>query len=176
MAFRRISVVVAAANAMLAFAANAQDTAPDIAALIECRGDVLAWGAVAFPLMEGPAAAEAMGWKDRASDNPFLKEYDLAAPVSVFGRTTSRIAVTASGPMAVLEGIKAAALAAELGIVASVDTPEKFLGEKVIVESSENSEGTRFDTRITLNVSTVDTHPGLTLAGCSYVLSTADAQ
>lgn len=176
MHFHRTSVALVAT--ILSSASNAQEapSTPDVAALIECRGDVQAWGAVAFPLMEGPAAAEAMGWKERASDNPFLREFDLAAPIAVFGRSTSRIAVTASGPMAVLEGVRPAALAAELGITASVDTPEKFLGEKVIVESSETSEGTRFDTRITLNVSTVDTHPGLALAGCSYMLSTSEAQ
>lgn len=153
-----------------------QTVSPDIAALIECRADVQAWGALAFPLMEGPAVAESMGLKERASDNPFLKEYDLAAPVTVFGRSTSRIAMTASGPMAVLDDVRPEVLAAELGVMPTIATPQKFLGEKVVMEKSETSEGMRFDTRITLNVSTVDTHPGLTLAGCSYVVETSSAE
>ena len=53
---------------------------------------------------------------------------------------------------------------------ASVSTPEKFLGEKVVVESSEEAGGVTFATRIALNVSTVESHPGKTLAGCSYTL------
>lgn len=160
----------AALAAMLPSVAGAQSTdpAPDIVALIECRGDAQAWGALAFPLMEGPAAAEALGWRERVSENPFLKEYNLSAPISVFGRSTDRIAVTSTGPMAVFDGVAPEALAAELGITPIVSTPEKFLGEKVVQESSEAGEGMRFDTRITLNVSTVDTHPSLTLAGCSY--------
>lgn len=161
------------ATVALTNAAGAQAPAVNLAALVECRADVRAWGALAFPLTEGQAAAEAIGWKERVSDNPFLKEYDLAAPVAVFGRSTSRIALTANGPLAVLEGVAPATLAAELGITPTIATSEKFLGEKVVFEASETSEGTRFTTRIALNVSTVDTHPGMTLAGCSYVVETA---
>ncbi len=166
-----IVAVVALPDAVLG-----QDGLPDIAALIECRADVQAWGALAFPLSEGPAGAEAMGWKERASDNPFLKEYDLAPPVAVFGRSTRRVAMTATGPMAVLESVAPEALAAELGVTPTIATEHKFLGEKVVLEKSETSEGIRFDTRIALNVSTVDTHPGLVLAGCSYVVETSSAE
>lgn len=173
---RLLPLPVVVAIVALPDAVFAQTALPEIAALIECRADVQAWGALAFPLAEGPAAAEAMGLKERASDNPFLREYDLVAPVAVFGRSTSRVAMTATGPMAVLDGVAPETLAAELGVTPMIATAQKFLGEKVVLEKSETSEGLRFDTRIALNVSTVDTHPGLTLADCSYVVETPSAE
>jgi hypothetical protein len=170
------SVLAISAALPVAAAAQSDGPVPDLAALIECRADVQAWGALAFPLMEGPATVEALGWRERASENPFLKEFDLPAAVGVFGRSTERIAVTATGPMAVLDGVTPEELAAELGIAPTVSTPGKFLGEKVVFEKSEEADGIRFQTRITLNVSNVDTDPGLTLAGCSYVVETSEAQ
>ena len=49
-----------------------------------------------------------------------------------------------------------------------MSTPEKFLGEKVVVETTEKTDGLALSTKITLNVSTVGSHPAKTLAGCSY--------
>ena len=47
-------------------------------------------------------------------------------------------------------------------------SPDKFLGEKEIVEESGEEAGITLKTRIALNVSTVGSHPGKTLGGCSY--------
>ncbi|RUU84583.1 hypothetical protein EOD03_11820, partial [Mesorhizobium sp. M7A.T.Ca.TU.009.01.1.2] len=58
----------------------------------------------------------------------------------------------------------------ELNVMAVFSTPQKFLGEKVVVHSTEESEGLTFSTDVKLNVSTVESHPGKTLAGCSYTL------
>ncbi|MGY3327721.1 hypothetical protein ACVILI_000738 [Mesorhizobium sp. USDA 4775] len=55
-------------------------------------------------------------------------------------------------------------------VPAMVSSPDKFLGEKVVAESTDNTGGVSLSTRITLNVSTVTSHPGKTLAGCSYLL------
>jgi hypothetical protein len=153
--------------------AQSDNAAPDLSGLIECRADTRAWGALAFSLMGDPGAAEALGWKERASDNPFLKEFDLPSQIGVFGRSTSRVAITGTGPMAVLDGVAPDMLAAELGVTPTISTAGKFLGEKLVVESSQEGEGARFHTRITLNVSTVDTHPGVVLAGCSYIVETS---
>jgi hypothetical protein len=68
----------------------------------------------------------------------------------------------------VLDGVPPQELADKLGVAAVVASPEKFLGEKVVVEKSEEDGGITLKTRIALNVSTVDSHPGKTLAGCSY--------
>jgi hypothetical protein len=170
------SIVALAFALSLEMAAAQGDQAPDIAALIECRADVQAWNGLAFSLMEGSAAAEALGWRARPSDNPFLQEYDLPASIGVFGHHTERIALTATGPMAVLDGVAPAALAAVLGIKPIVASPEKFLGEKVIVEKREDDGGMVFVTRVSLNVSSVVTHPGLTLAGCSYSIETSQTE
>ena len=76
--------------------------------------------------------------------------------------------------MAVLEGIAAPDLARQLDVPATVSTPDKFLGEKVLAESTENTSGVSLSTRITLNVSTVESHPGKALAGCSYLIDVGD--
>jgi hypothetical protein len=142
----------------------------DLAAFVECRTGLAEYNGFAFRLAVEPDLAERQGWRRMEGDNPFLSTYRLPAALSVFGQSTSTIAFTATGPMAVLEGIDAADLARQLGVVPVVATPEKFLGEKVIQETAEDSGGTTYLTRISLNVSTVEELPGKVLAGCSYVL------
>ena len=110
------------------------------------------------------------GMSELPSDNPLLREFQLSAPVTVFGRQTSRIVFASTGPLAVLDEADPHPLAKQLGVPASVDQPNKFLGEKVILsrkDQQENSD-TVLETRISLNVSTVDSLAGKTLAGCSY--------
>jgi len=172
-ATHRIGFLPALAVLASLVVAKADDYDPaslDLAALIECRADLSAYTGYALWLAGDPGAASTLGWKEVPSANAFLRQYQLPAPVRVFGRETGTIVFTASGPMAVLDGIAAADLARRLDVPAMVSTPDKFLGEKVVTESTENSGGISLSTRITLNVSTVDTHPGKTLAGCSYVV------
>lgn len=83
----------------------------DLAALIECRADVSAYTGYALWLAGDPGAASTLGWKEVPSGNAFLRQYRLPAPTRVFGRETATIVFTASGPMAVLDGIAAADLA-----------------------------------------------------------------
>jgi hypothetical protein len=142
----------------------------DLAALVECRADLPAYNNFAFWLAGTPDAAERLGWRQVETDNPFLQQYEMDRPVTVFGRPTQTIAFTSTGPMAVLDGVATQDLAGELGIVPVVSTGEKVLGEKVVAEKSETADGVTYATRISLNVSTVDTHPGKVLAGCSFAL------
>ena len=101
----------------------------------------------------------------------------MASPVGVFGHATSSIAFTATGPMAILDNVEPEALARELGLTVSLANAGKFMAEKVMVDSKEvDGEGTTFSTFIALNVSNVDTHPGKTLAGCSYNLEVRMAE
>jgi hypothetical protein len=86
----------------------------DLASLIECRADARSYNSFALWLAGEPEAAEALGWQEVASDNPFLKEYRLPAAIGVFGHGADRIAFTASGPMAVLDAVEPAELAAKL--------------------------------------------------------------
>jgi hypothetical protein len=145
-------------------------TTVDLGKLIECQASVSTYNNFAFWISDGPGA-EKRGWKETASNNLFLKQYDLPAPIGAFGRETTSIVFTATGPMAILDGVTAPELAQELGIAPTVSTPGKFLGEKIIVETIETANGMTIETRIALNVSTVDSHPGKTLAGCSYALN-----
>ena len=90
-------------------------------------------------LSSAPGAVEALGWKKIDSRNPFLSQYELPAKIQVFDRETESIVFTASGPMALLDGVGAPDLAKELNVIAVISTPEKFLGEKVVVKSTEKT-------------------------------------
>ncbi|QKC94149.1 hypothetical protein [Mesorhizobium sp. NZP2298] len=163
---RRLGLVPLVLLAAPAMAGDFDPASLDLAALIECRAGVPTYNGFALWLTGEPRTVEQLGWKEVASGNPFLGQYQLPAPVHVFGRETATIVFTATGPMAVLDGIAAPDLARQLDIPATVSTPDKFLGEKVVAESTEEN----LSTRVTLNVSTVDSHPGKVLAGCSYVI------
>jgi hypothetical protein len=153
--------------------ADFDPAALDLARLIECRADIKAYNGFAIWLTSEPDAPARLGWRKLPSNNPFLEEYRLESPVNVFGHATSNIAFTATGPMAVLDDISPEALANSLGLTAGLANAGKFMAEKVIVDTRDIDAGTTFSTYITLNVSNVDTHPGKTLAGCSYKLEVA---
>lgn len=143
----------------------------DLAKLIACETyDVPSYNTVAFWLAgtEGADARRHFGLTEVKSPNFMLKQYRLARPIEVFGRTTSLIAFNSSGPLAVLDEADPHPLAKQLKIEPAIDVPAKFMGERVIAEKTETADGLSTQTRITLNVSTVTTHPGKTLAGCSY--------
>ncbi len=167
-------------------AARAEETAEfdpatiDLAKLIECRTYAPPqYNALAFWLTgdEAKTAQTRLGLSETRSANPMLKTYALKAPLTVFGRQTRQIAFTSSGPMAVLAEADPHPLARELGVEPAVDIPGKFLGERQIAASSEKDAGTGMviNSRVTLNVSTVTSHPGKTLAGCSYVIAIVEA-
>jgi len=165
------------ASLALPFAASAQeDLDPatiDLAKLIECQTyDVPSYNTLAFWLAgdEGAKARRHLGFTEVKAGNPFLKEYRLAQPITVFGRATSRVVFSSSGPLAVLDEADPHALAKALKVETAYDTPAKFMGERVISATKEKVGESTFSTRISLNVSTVTSHPGKTLAGCSYRL------
>lgn len=183
---RLLCAALAGATLLTPLAARAQDATDfdpatlDLAKLIECRTySPPQYNALAFWLMEdgGKAARARFGLSETKSANPMLKTYALKAPLTVFGRQTRQIAFTSSGPMAVLNEADPHPLARELGVEAAFDVPGKFLGEREIAASSEKDAGTGtvFNSRVSLNVSTVTSHPGKVLAGCSYVIDIADA-
>lgn len=167
-------------------AAHAQDTAEfdpatlDMAKLIECRTYTPPqYNALAFWLTEddGKAAMARFGLTETKSGNPMLRTFALKSPLTVFGRQTRRIAFASSGPLAILDEADPHRLARELGVEAAVDSPGKYLGEREITATSEKDAktGMIFNSRVALNVSTVTSHPGKTLAGCSYVVDMVEA-
>ena len=147
----------------------------DLARLIACDGyDVPGYSAFAFWLWDDDSRAKSIGMIKEASGNFMLSQYRLASPITVFGRQTSRIVFTNSGPLAVFDEADPHPLAKALGIDPMIDAPGKYLGEKVVTQSEKRFGDSEiiFRTRITLNVSTVTSHPGKTLAGCSYRIDT----
>ena len=128
------------------------------------------YNGLAFRLATEPGAVDALGWRETQSPNLFLREFRLPAAIEAFGRSSDTIVFTATGPMLVLEGVSAPELAAALGLSVFYASGEKFLAEKTVFEAEDKEGELTARTRIALNVSTVDTHPGKVLAGCSYTL------
>lgn len=151
--------------------AGAQDFNPveiDLGKMIRCEIGARDYNAFAMWFATDPAATELLGLTPVEQDNPFLSQFALSMPVKVFGHSAESIAFTATGPLAVLPGVDPHELATSLGVTPVHDAAGKFLGEKVLFQDIEDLGGTKIETTTSLNVSTVDTHSGVTLAGCSY--------
>jgi hypothetical protein len=161
----------AALAAGLPASAGAQDFNPveiDLEKMINCEMNARDYNAFAMWFATDPGAAELLGLTQVMQGNPLLSQFALSKSLSAFGHSADSIAFTATGPLAMLPDVDARELAAALGVTPVHDTADKFLGEKVLVEETEDLGGTKLETTVSLNVSTVDTHPGVTLAGCSY--------
>jgi len=166
----RRAVLLGLALATLSTPALAGDgAAPDLAALIECRADYPALLDL-LPVLQEPLRALALGWRPLPQANPFMVEYRLNAPITVFGRQTDHVAFAGEGVLAVLDLAEPRELARELELEAAVDTPGKLLaGREVRVQAlPADGNGVEWEESAILNVSNVDSHPGKTLAGCGY--------
>lgn len=167
----------AAGFAALILPAAAQESAfdpakLDLARLIECQAEVPDYNELGSWLKTEPQALERLGWRQVEGNNPFLEQYALDKPIRVFGVQVQDIAFAGSALLAVLDGGEASELAKQLNVPVLLDSPEKFMGERVIAETTDDSnEMITVKTRVSLNVSTVESHPGKVLAGCSYSFS-----
>lgn len=175
------------------------DNAFDPAAISEadaiaCKLDAPAYNGFALSISGDDGIATQRHWRKVESDNPFLAEYVLPAPITVAGHATSRIAFSSSSILAVLdladpadvarpEGVPNAAdpepLIAEVVAAGKATRAEiesvlpfrKFLGEKVLVDrTAPAADGESFGTHtvVARSISNVSTHPGKTLYGCTY--------
>ncbi|MBL8255382.1 MAG: hypothetical protein JNJ62_02130 [Pseudoxanthomonas mexicana] len=167
----RAACFVPALALCLPLSATAQEARPDLAALIECRGDLGQLTAIA-PLLEDPLKAVALGWQPLPQANMFMSEYRLLAPVRVFGHDTDHIAFSGGGVVAVLDLPDPRPLAKQLELETAVDTPAKAMFGKEVrsEEIRDPASGKMLIDSAVLNVSNVSSHPGKTLAGCSYSL------
>ncbi len=156
---------------LAAVAAQGREAATpgDLAALVECRGDYASFMAL-VPLQAEPLRAVAAGWQPLPQANPFMTEYRLTAPVRVFGHDSDHIAFAGDGVVAVLDLPDPRVLARTLELETALDTPAKALfGREVRAdETAPDSEGVAWIESAVITVSNVDSHPGKTLAGCSY--------
>ncbi len=147
-----------------ALPARPRPAAVDLAALVECRAGVRDYGALAFKIAGEPGAARELGWMAVEQPNPLLREYQLPNALKVFGHRTTHIAFASAGLLAILDGVPPAALATKLHLTNASPSAGKVMFARTILETSDDL-GT---TTIRLEVSTVDSHPGKTLAGCEY--------
>ena len=169
------ALLILAVGATVAGASATEATTPvappDLAALLECRLGHAEFTAY-LPVVQDPLKAVALGWRPLPQSNPFMLEYQLNTPVTVFGRKTDHIAFAGDGVVAVLDLAEPRELARELQLETGVDTPQKV----IFGREARASEVTGPDGRpgwiesAVINVSNVDSHPGKTLAGCSYSL------
>jgi hypothetical protein len=150
---------------------HARTATPDLAALIECRGDMAGLMALA-PALQDPLEAVALGWQPLPQANMFMTEYRLASPIRVFGHESGHIAFSGGSVMAILDLPDPRPLASELGLETAIDTPAKAMfGKELRSEESRDAEsGQVLIESVILNVSNVSSHPGKTLVGCSYSL------
>jgi len=168
-----LALASALVHAAAAAPAKAGDTAPrlDLAALIECRQRVADHDAVA-PVVADPLKAVANGMQPLPPTNPFMSEFRLAAPLTVFGQSTEYVAVSGASIMAILDVADPRPMAKALALEDGVDTPEKFMAGREVVsrDVTDPRTGEPMIESIILSLSTVKTHPGKTLAGCTYSL------
>lgn len=148
--------------------ADEAKAAVDLPALIECRAshaDFVALG----PLLADPLKAVAAGWQPLPQANMFMSEFRLLRPVRVFGRDADRIAFTGTGVVVVLDLPDPRPLAKQLGLDTAYDTPGKFMsGKEVRSDDATRTDGKAIIDSAVISVSNVGSHPGKTLAGCSY--------
>ena len=162
--------------AMAAAPTTAAPAAPaaaplDLAALIECRQRVADYDAVA-PVVADPLKAVANGMQPLPQNNQFMSEYRLATPLTVFGQRTEYVAVSGASIMAILDVADPRPMARTLALEDGVDNPDKFMAGREVVsrDVTDPRTGEPMIESIILSLSTVKTHPGKTLAGCTYSL------
>ena len=161
---------------LLATTAHAQP-APDLPALIECRQEVSDFTALAA-IAADPLKAVALGWRPLPQGNLFMSEYVLNTPVTVFGRSTDHIAVAGTSIVAIFELPDPRPLAEELKLETGYDADGKFMAGRELVsrDVADPHTGEAMIESVILSVSTVKSHPGKTLAGCTYSLDLPDEE
>lgn len=172
------SACIAAAAAQAPAGANkgaAPIAPPDLAALIQCRKELPDFLALQ-PAVRDPRTALALGWKPLPQVNPFMSEFALLEPISVFGHASSHIAFSGDSIMAILDLPDPRPLARQLDLETGLDTPEKAIFGKQLRQRAQTdpASGQTLIQAIILNVSNVASHPGKTLVGCSYNLDSED--
>jgi hypothetical protein len=147
----------------------------DLPGLIECKRELADFHYLAPALVE-PLQAVALGWRPLPQANLFMTEFMLNTPISVFGHSTDHIAFTGDSIIAILDLVDPRPLARQLELETAVDTPAKAMFGKELRSHEQHAEasGTTLIDSVILNVSNVSSHPGKTLAGCSYIMDTLE--
>lgn len=149
----------------------------DLPGLIECKRELADFHYLAPALVE-PLQAIALGWRPLPQANLFMTEFMLNTPISVFGHGTDHIAFTGDSIIAILDLADPRPLAKQLELETAVDTPAKAMFGKELRSHEQHDEasGMTLIDSVVLNVSNVSSHPGKTLAGCSYIMDTLEEE
>lgn len=143
--------------------------APDWNRLLECRAAVGDYHQFVLEDFQNAAYQRRIGVTPVRQGNPFLNEYALGKPLDMAGYRFSHVVFSASGVMAILDEPDAAALAEKLQIPIAMRTSDKIMASQTVSETEmEPLEKMRFWHRVSRELSTVSSHPGKTLLGCSY--------
>jgi hypothetical protein len=172
------SALLACALTVLSTEASAADAPEfdpetvDVADVIGCKIDAGHYMGFVMTLStdDEPGSYQKRGWTKMESPNPMMTQYRLPAPVTVYGYTTSEVAFTSSAMLAVIDLADPTALAKAKNVDNIMPGAPRFRGEREISDTTEiNKEaGYTFKKRVALNISTLASHPGKTLIGCSY--------
>lgn len=144
-------------------------TPPNLVALLECRQRVADFAAFR-PQITDPLKAVALGWQPLPRSNPFMTEFRLLTPITVFGYPTQHIALSGGSLIAIIDLANPRRLAHDLQLQVGLDQPDKVIYGRELVsrEIRHPVTGQPVIESIVLNVSSVHSHPGKTLVGCNY--------
>lgn len=156
---------------LAAAGATRAETAIDLPALIECRQSVSEFAALA-PIANDPLKAVTLGWRPLPQGNLFMAEYMLNTPIQVFGHSADHIAMAGGTIIAILDLADPRPLAKQLELETGYDADGKFMAGRELVSRDvvDAKSGEALIESVILGVSTVKSHPGKTLAGCTYSL------
>lgn len=162
---------------LLAHPAFADEAAaPDLPALIECRAQYADFAALA-KLLGDEARRAKLGITPLPQANPYMQEFALARPIAVFGHETTHIAFYGENIIAVLGLPDPRPLAKQLELETAIDTPERAMfGKEARGAETRGANGEALYDSAVLNVTNVASHPGKTLAGCSYALDALEEE
>lgn len=146
---------------------------PDLVRLIQCEGDMDSFQALNGPV-ESPLQAVSLGWTPLPRTNPFMAEFRLNQALPVFGRQIDHFLVSGGTVMAILDAGTSSprSLAEQLSLEVALDEDGKFMAGREVTSRDlvEPASGQAIIESAVLGVSTVSTHPGKVLAGCTYSL------
>ena len=150
---------------------------PALDALLECKAGVEAFASLVGPV-DDPLQAVALGWAPQPRSNPFMAEYRLNTPARAFGHQSDWLAIAGGTVMLVLEqsAISPQALASELQLEVLVDENGKFMAGRELLSRDRTDlepDQVLIESAV-LGVSTVDSHPGKLLLGCTYSLDAVE--
>lgn len=170
-----LAILALALQSVTAFAADPVEFDPetvDAADVISCKigADDYMGFVMTVTTSDEPGSYQARGWKKVDSGNPFMTQYRLPKPITVYGYTTSDVAFTSSAMLAVIDLADPAGLAKAQNIENLMPASGRFIGEREISNTSsvDKEAGFAIKKSVTLNISTVTSHPGKTMIGCSY--------